>query len=109
MDLALVELKDNPRLGLTRAYVACFAARLGDLKRAQDEIRQALQLSPGDNKVIRMAVLTYEALGQRDQAIQVLNGATPELFQELGRQPDLADFRRDTRFKQVVAQIDRGR
>ena len=26
-----------------------------------------------------MAVLTYEALGQRDQAIQVLSGATPEL------------------------------
>jgi tetratricopeptide (TPR) repeat protein len=109
MDLALVELKDNPRLGLTRAYVASFAARLGDLKRGQDEIRQALQLSPGDNKVIRLAVLTYEALGQRDHAIQVLSGATPELFQELDRQPDLADFRQDIRFKQVVAQIERGR
>jgi cytochrome c-type biogenesis protein CcmH/NrfG len=109
MDLALVELKDNPRLGLTRAFVACFAARLGDLKRGQDEIRQALQLSPSDNKVIRMAVLAYEAMGQRDQAIQVLSGATPELFEELDRQPDLADFRQDTRFKQVVAQIERGR
>ena len=73
-----------------------------------DEIRQALQLSPGDNKVIRIAVLTYEALGQREQAIQVLSGATPELLQELDRQPDLADFRQDLRFKQVVAQIERG-
>lgn len=109
MNLALAELKDNPRLGLTRAYVAYLAARLGDAERGQDEIRQALQLSPGDNKVIRKAVLTYEALGQRDQAIQVLSGATPELFQELDRQPDLADFRQDIRFKQVVAQIDRGR
>jgi tetratricopeptide (TPR) repeat protein len=109
MDLALLELKDNPRLGLTRAYVAYLAARLGDVKRGQDEIRQALQLSPGDNKVIRTAVLTYEALGQRDQAVQVLSGATPELFQELDRQPDLAEFRQDIRFKQVVAQIDRGR
>ena len=109
MDLALVELKDNPRLGFTRAYVAYFAARLGDTKRAQDEISQALQLSPGDSKVIRKAVLTYEALGLRDRAIQVLSGATPELFQELDRQPDLADFRQDIRFKQVVAQIERGR
>jgi tetratricopeptide (TPR) repeat protein len=109
MNLALVELKDNPRLGLTRAYVAYLAARLGDIQRGQDEIRQALQLSPGDNKVIREAVLTYEALGQRDQAIQVLSGATAELFQELDRQPDLADFRQDIRFKQVVAQIERGR
>jgi tetratricopeptide (TPR) repeat protein len=109
MDLALVELKDNPRLGLTRAYVAYLAAQLGDTKRAQDEISQALQLAPGDNKVIRKAVLTYEALGQRDRAIQVLSGAAPELFQELDRQPDLADFRQDIRFKQVVAQIERGR
>jgi serine/threonine protein kinase/tetratricopeptide (TPR) repeat protein len=109
MNLALVELKDNPRLGVTRACVAYLAARLGDIQRGQDEIRQALQLSPGDNKVIREAVLTYEALGQRDQAIQVLSGATPELFQELDRQPDLAEFRQDIRFKQVVAQIERGR
>jgi serine/threonine-protein kinase len=109
MDLALVELKDNPRLGLTRAYVAYFAAQLGDTKRAQDEISQALQLSPSDNKVIRKAVLTYEALGLRDRAIQVLSGAAPELFQELDRQPDLADFRQDIRFKQVVAQVERGR
>jgi tetratricopeptide (TPR) repeat protein len=109
MDLALVELKDNPRLGLTRAYVAYLAAQLGDTKRAQDEISQALQLAPGDNKVIRKAVLTYEALGLRDRAIQVLSGAAPELFQELDRQPDLADFRQDIRFKQVVAQIERGR
>jgi tetratricopeptide (TPR) repeat protein len=109
MDLALVDLKDNARDGLTRAYVAYFAAQLGDTKRAQDEISQALQLSPGDNKVIRKAVLTYEALGQRDRAIQVLTGATPEVFQELNRQPDLADFRQDIRFKQVVAQIERGR
>ena len=89
--------------------VAYFAARLGDSIRAEDEISQALQLSPSDNKVIRMAVLAYEAMGQRDQAIQVLSGATPELFEELDRQPDLADFRQDTRFKQVVAQIERGR
>jgi serine/threonine protein kinase/tetratricopeptide (TPR) repeat protein len=104
IDLALAELKENPRLGLTRAYVAYLAARLGDTKRAQDEISQALELSPGDTKVIRKAVLTYEALGQRDQAIKELSGAPPEVFQELNRQPDLADFRRDLRFKQVVVQ-----
>jgi tetratricopeptide (TPR) repeat protein len=107
MNLALVELRENPRLGLTRAYVAYFAVRLGDAKRGQDEISQALELSPGDTKVIRKAVLTYEALGQRDQAIKVLSLATPEVLVELNRQPDLADFRQDIRFTQVVAQIDR--
>jgi Flp pilus assembly protein TadD len=73
MDLALTTRKENPRLGYPRGYVAYIAARLGDRKRAEDEIAQALQLSPGETKVIRSAVLTYEALGQRDRAIQVLD------------------------------------
>ena len=38
LNLALIELRGNPRLGLTRAHVAYFAARLGDGKRGQDSI-----------------------------------------------------------------------
>jgi hypothetical protein len=49
--------------------------------------------------------LTYDAMGQRDQAIKVLALATPEAIEELNRHPDLADFRRDKRFIQVVAQL----
>jgi eukaryotic-like serine/threonine-protein kinase len=106
LNLALIELRGNPRLGLTRAYVAYLAARLGDTRRGQDEINQALELSPGDTKVIRFAVLTYEALGERDQGMKLLDLATPEVLADLNRQPDLADFRQDVRFKQVVAQIE---
>jgi tetratricopeptide (TPR) repeat protein len=105
LNLALVELRGNPRLGLTRAYVAYLAARLGDAKRGQDEISQALELSPSDNEVILSALLTYETLGQRDQAIKVLGLATPEVLDELNRHPDLADFRQDIRFIQVVREI----
>jgi hypothetical protein len=71
------------------------SARLGDRKNAKNEIAQALQMSKGETKVIRNAVLTYEALGERDRAIHVLRGATSELLRELDWQPDLADFRRD--------------
>jgi tetratricopeptide (TPR) repeat protein len=106
LNLALVELRGNPRLGLARSYVAFFAALLGDAKRGQDEISQALELSPGDSEVVLNAVLTYETLGERDQAIKVLGLATPELLKELNRQPDLADFRQDIRFKQVVPEIE---
>jgi len=109
LNLALIELRGNPRLGLTRAHVAYFAARLGDAKRGQDEISQALELLPGDTQVILNAVLTYETLGERDQAIKVLGLATPEVLEKLNRQPDLADFRQDIRFKQVAAQIEEGR
>jgi tetratricopeptide (TPR) repeat protein len=108
MDMALAVLKENPRMGHPRAYVAYIAARLGDRKRAEDEIAQALQLSPGETKVIRSAVLTYEALGERDKAIEALNGATPDLLRELNRQPDLADFSQDPRFRQLVARNSNG-
>ena len=108
MDLALAELMENPKLGYPRAFVAYFAAQLGDHKRADQEIRQALQLSPGDKKVIRRAVFTYEVLGQRDNAIGTLNRATPDLLRELNREPDLADFCQDIRFKQLVDKITNG-
>jgi eukaryotic-like serine/threonine-protein kinase len=103
MDLAMTDLKGNPGLSRMRAFVAYFAARLGDKRRAEDEITQALQLLPGDNKIVRRAVLTYEALGQRERALGVLERATPELLRELDRQPDLADFRQDPRFQQLVS------
>ncbi len=108
MDLAMEVLKENPRLGYPRGYVAYISARLGDRKRAEDEIAQALQISPGGTKVIRSAVLTYEALGERDRAMEALNGATPDLIRELNRQPDLADFSQDPRFRQLVAQNSKG-
>src|SRR5260370_36350978 len=98
----------TPPPGYPRGYVAYIAARLGDRKRAEDEIAQALQLSPRGAKVIRSAVLTYEALGQPDRAIQVLDAATPDLLRELDRQPDLADFSRDSRFRQLVARNPNG-
>ena len=102
MDLALNELKQNPRNAYTRAFVGYFAARLGHKDRAEDEIGQALQISPGDGKVIRRAVLTFDALGLTDRALDVLANATPELLQELGRHPDLAELRRNPRFIQLT-------
>jgi eukaryotic-like serine/threonine-protein kinase len=108
MELALAELKDDPHDGFIRAYVGYFAARLGDPARADDEIVQAKQESPSDTMVTRRAVLTYEALGQRDRAIEALIGAPPELFRELDRHPDLAELRRDLRFKQIEAKYTNG-
>ena len=102
--MALAELAENPRRGYTRAFVAYFAVRLGYRDRAEEEISQAMKFAPDDNKVIRRAVLTYEALGERDHAIASLGQATPQLLLELDRQPDLADFRQDSRFTQLVAQ-----
>jgi serine/threonine protein kinase/Flp pilus assembly protein TadD len=108
MNLALEELVENPSEGYPRGFVAYCAARLGDPKRAEAEIAQAIKSSPGDNKVIENAVLTYEALHQRDRALAVLTNATPDLLHELERHPDLADFCRDPRFRQLVAHVVQG-
>jgi eukaryotic-like serine/threonine-protein kinase len=103
MDVTLAELTEDPRGGLTRAFVAYFAARLGDTSRAEEEMAQALGLSPGDSMVLRKAVLTYVALGETDRALQILRAAPAEVLRELNRHPDLAEFRRDVRFQQLVA------
>jgi serine/threonine protein kinase/tetratricopeptide (TPR) repeat protein len=108
MDLALMDLADNPSPGYPRAFLAYCAARLDDSARAQAEISQALKSSPGNKGVIRNAVLTYEVLGQRDKAIAVLGHATPQVLQELQRHPDLADFSRDPRFQELVVKLREG-
>jgi len=105
MELSLAELAQSPGSGLSRAFFAYFAARIGDRKRAEDEIRQALRLAPGDNTVIRRAILTYETLAMRTQALEVAKSASPELLENLKTDPDLAGFCQDSRFTQLVVQI----
>ena len=102
LQLAEAELRQNPQNASTRAYAAYFAARSGEPTWAQAEIAQALHSSPGDNRIVRHAVLTYEVLGRRDEALASLTTATPELLRELDQDPDLLDLRRDPRFRQVI-------
>jgi len=104
----LADLSEDPHDGYARAYTAYFFARLGDRKRAEDEISQARALSPSDTKVMRRAVLTFEALGERDRALDIIASAPPQLIRELERHPDLADLCQDFRFKQVAAKSANG-
>ena len=101
MGLAQAEVNQNPHDGYPRAFVGYFSARLGARKVAENEIIQAKQEAPDDTKVTRRAVLTYEALGQRDKTIEILKGAPPDLMRELDRHPDLAELRKDSRFIQI--------
>jgi len=103
LTLAERALMDNPRDGHVRSLAAYFAARLGDHSAAKREIVQALRFGPEDAKVLRMATLTYEALNQRNMAFSLLRQASPDLIRELKRQPDLAEFRVDSRFKELEA------
>lgn len=106
--LTLAELPENPRNGLTRAASAYFCVRLGERASALYEIKQALRFAPNDTNVLLLAVVTYEAASSRDSALDALIGATPQFLRTLDREPDLAEFLRDPRFKVIEASANKG-
>lgn len=100
--LAEKRLLDNPGDAPMRAFVAYFMLRLGERATAERELLQAVRFAPKDRTVIRRAVISYEALGKRDRALEVLQAATPDVLKELNRQPDLVELRRDPRFAALL-------
>jgi serine/threonine protein kinase/tetratricopeptide (TPR) repeat protein len=96
-------LSKNARNGYVRSFLAYLSASLGDVHRAESEIAQALQLSPTDNDVRWMAVLTYELLARRDDALAQLDTFSAESLADVSRWPDLAELHRDSRFIQLLA------
>jgi Flp pilus assembly protein TadD len=103
MDIASAELVQDFRNGFVRVYVGYLAARLGQRKRAEDEILEALQSFPKDKTVIRRTILTYEALANREKAMAIAATAPSSVLRELNRQPDMAEFSKDPRFKVLMA------
>jgi tetratricopeptide (TPR) repeat protein len=100
--LAEAILRSNPRDAAARAFVAYCALRLGDRSTAERELIQALNLGGEIRTVVRRAAISYEALGERDRALAVLESAPPDVLRELSRQPDLARLREDPRFVRLL-------
>jgi tetratricopeptide (TPR) repeat protein/TolB-like protein len=103
LEAAETEMGRNSRNGYVRSILAYLAAALGDRRRAESDIEQALQLSPNNADVRFVAVETYEALGRRDAALAVASGAPPGTLADLSRWPDLADLHKDARFQELLA------
>ena len=103
---ARLEITSNPQSARGRAYFAYACARLGDKQRAMDEIRQAMNLQPGENQVLDWALEIYELLKERELAIDAFRGLTLDMSKELTHDPDLLDFFQDSRVKQLM--IDKG-
>jgi serine/threonine-protein kinase len=93
----------DPRDGVVRSRLAFLSARLGDRKRAESEIAQALQLSPESDVARGAAVWTYEALDERENALDVLRSSSDDVLLDAARWPDLADLHEDSRFQQLLA------
>jgi tetratricopeptide (TPR) repeat protein len=101
-EATLTAITSEPNQAWPRALFAYFSARLGDKTRAGQEIKEAINLAPGDTDVLVKAIVTYEALGERDLGMEYLKDLNSEGLQELSQSPDLADFCQDPRFKQAV-------
>ncbi len=102
LDLAQAEITKNPHDGSIRSHLAYLCAQLRDKRRAEFEIAQALHDSPRDAVTRYMAVLTYESLGRRNDALKVLANSHPNMIADVNRWPDVADLRQDPRFLQML-------
>jgi serine/threonine protein kinase/Flp pilus assembly protein TadD len=102
LDLAEANLAENPRDDKIRSHLAYLAAQLGERRRAEFEIAQALQQSPDNNYVLWTAAITYEVLGHREDALAVLARSPYGVIAQVGRWPDAADLRNDPRFLQLL-------
>ncbi|MEO8591704.1 MAG: protein kinase [Candidatus Solibacter sp.] len=105
-ELAESEMARNPRDGYVRSIRGYFAAALGDRGRAESETAQALILAPGDAETRWMAILTYEALAEREASLAVLSRSSRPQLMDITRWPDVADLSQDFRFLQLLATLN---
>jgi tetratricopeptide (TPR) repeat protein len=105
-EVAEAELARNPRDGYVRSILGYFAAALGDRGRAETETKQALNSKPDDAETRWTAILTYEALGEREASLAVLNRSTPLQLMDITRWPDVADLARDPRFLRLLSTLN---
>jgi serine/threonine-protein kinase len=103
LELAEAEMTKNPRDGYVRSALGYLAGRLGDARRAESEIAQALRLSPADADTRFFAALTYEALGRRQDTLAVLGASPKDVIADLSRWPEVEGLQRDPRFIQLLA------
>jgi len=98
-------LKVNLRDSELRAIMAYCLAQTGQQQRAEFEMQQAMQDAPGNKNVRKYSILTYEILGQRDRALDLLREATPDLLGEMERGHVTEGMRRDPRYPEIAAKI----
>jgi len=81
-----------------------FYALINDREKALQRISDAKRIAPNNLTVLRLCVYVHEFLDQRDQALQALQELIERggSLEEFKKDPDLADLRRDPRYKQLT-------
>jgi tetratricopeptide (TPR) repeat protein len=106
---AIASAEERLRINLQdsreRATLAFCLAQVDEAARAKSEIEQALQHLPDDRTVRRYAVLTFERLGQRERALEILRGSPRQVLDELEASWGTDQMRRDPRYEAVATEI----
>ena len=95
----------NIRNSSLRALLAYCLAQTGDPSRAVFEVEQALRSSPQEKAVRKYAVLTYESVGQRENALETLRDAPKQVVDELEFAWVTEQLRQDPRYQDIAKQI----
>lgn len=106
---AIASAEERLRINLQdsreRATLAFCLAQVGEVARAKSEIEQALQHLPDDRTVRRYAVLTFESLGQRERALEILRGSPRQVLEELEASWGTDQMRRDPRYEAIASEV----
>lgn len=103
LDAARKEIARSPRLGRARPALAYLLARTGDVKGAEAETAQTLQLAGSSADTIWMAALTYSALGDFQRATDALKNAPILLLEDLQRWPEAQPLCKSKAFQKLLA------
>jgi len=104
IDLALKELEVNPNSGGVKGSLATYWAKLGEKENALRQIEEALDLASENANVVFDSLLTFELVGERDRAFAALERSLDNgySFEEISREPELANLREDPRYLELL-------
>jgi serine/threonine-protein kinase len=110
IQLAEQQLAINPSNAAVLSSVALYRARLGQGDRALQEIRQAAGLAPADATIALKAVLVFELLKRRSDALAAAGRLlrSGSALDQIEAEPDLKNLREDPAFRRMVSSQNRG-
>lgn len=100
--------KINPNDAYVTADLASFFVEVGENKKAEVYLEQALKLAPKDGWVQYVAASTHEKLGNREKALDWIKNAIESGYSiaEITNQPDLKELVADDKFKKILSSVE---
>ena len=107
INLAEQRLEINPSDATVLAGIAGYYAGIENKAKAIQFIQSAIEYAPHDVGIMYRAATTYEEIGNREKALHWIklalqNGYSPS---EIKHQPELKNLLADSRYQEILAEI----